>query len=61
MPKPCSLRLYGQDLPWVVHANHLGHELQENGDQDFECSKKRVVSIEITVQIHEAFSFTYPS
>ena len=37
LPKPVALKLYGEDLPWVSHATHLGHELHENANMDFNC------------------------
>ena len=40
-PKPVNLRLYGDDLPWVKSATHLGHELSEDCtmEQDMKCKR----------------------
>ena len=37
VPKPSPLCLYEKNLPWVSHASHLGHELHDDGYQDFVC------------------------
>ena len=38
---PASLRLYGRDLPFVKHATHLGHDINENGLMDLDRKMKR--------------------
>ena len=34
---PAPLQLYEKDLPWVVTATHLGHELHQSGTMDQDC------------------------
>ena len=38
---PAPVQLYGCDLPWVVHATHLGHELHQLCDMEFDAKTKR--------------------
>ena len=39
--KPVPLQLYGVDLPWVEKASHLGHELHQDCNMDYDCNCKR--------------------
>ena len=57
LPKPVPLKLYGQDLPWVSHATHLGHELHEDANLDFDCKSKRANFIDKSLSIRETFKF----
>ena len=57
LPKPVPLKLYGQDLPWVRHATHLGHELHEDANLDFDCRRKRAIFIDNSLSIRETFKF----
>ena len=57
---PVPLRLSGQDLPWVEHGTHLGHELHQLGNMDMDISMKRAEFIESSVQIRETFNFARP-
>ena len=57
-PKP--LQLCGQDLPWVQHATHLGHELHQTCNMEFDANMKRAQFIENSVQIRETFHFANP-
>ena len=60
VPKPANLQLYGQNLPWVSHATHLGHELHEEGNMDFDCKCKRAKFIDNSLNIRETFKFANP-
>ena len=57
-PKP--LTLCGQDLPWVKHATHLGHELHQTCSMEYDANMKRAEFIENSVQIRETFYFANP-
>ena len=58
---PASLQLYGVDLPWVVHATHLGHELHQDGTMELDTKMKRAGFIESSTEIREMFGFAHPS
>ena len=57
---PAPFQLYGCDLPWVVHATHLGHELHQLCDMEHDAKVKRAMFIENAVQIQETFGFANP-
>ena len=42
-PKP--LTLCGQDLPWVKHATHLGHELHQTCSMEYDANMKLAESL----------------
>ena len=54
---PTPLKLYGQDLPWVDHATHLGHELHKDGNMDYDCKLKRGRFIDSSTDIREKYKF----
>ena len=58
---PLPLKLGDHELPWVVHASHLGHELHQMCNMDFDAQTKRAQFINNSVQIQESFSFAHPS
>ena len=58
--KPANLKLYGQDLPWVSSATHLGHELHESADMEHDCKCKRAKFIDSSTNIRETFDFADP-
>ena len=58
LPEP--LQLYGKNLPWVVTATHLGHELHQSGTMDQDCRVKRALFIDSSIEIRETFSFALP-
>ena len=58
---PASLQLYGVDLPWVVHATHLGHELHQDGSMELDAKMKRASFIENSTEIREMFGFAKPN
>ena len=43
---PVPLQLCGADLPWVVHATHLGHELHQLCNMEFDAKTKRAKYID---------------
>ena len=51
------LKLADHSLPWVEHANHLGHELC---NMDYDAEIKRVQFIDSSVRIRETFHFARP-
>jgi hypothetical protein len=57
---PAPLQLYGQDLPWVTHATHLGHELHQDGSMDMDIRMKRANFISNSLDIRNQFSFALP-
>ena len=59
--KPVNLKLYGDDLPFVKTANHLGHQLSEecSMDQDIRCRKAEFIGN--STEVREMFSFAQPN
>ena len=59
--KPVNLKLYGDDLPFVKTALHLGHVLSEDCsmDQDIRC--RRAEFIRNSTEVREVFSFAQPN
>ena len=57
---PVPLKLGDRDLPWVVHATHLGHELHQMCNMEYDAHVKRAQFIEASVQIQETFGFAKP-
>ena len=55
--KPANLQLYGQDLPWVSTATHLGHELHQDASMDHDCKCKRGRFIDNSTSVRETFEF----
>ena len=55
--KPVNLRLYGVDLPFVKSANHLGHQLSENGTMDLDIRTRKAKFIGDSTDVREMFSF----
>ena len=58
--KPAPLTLCGKELPWVVSATHLGHELHESGLMDHDARVKRAQFIDKSTEIRESFGFASP-
>ena len=61
LPKPVSLMLSGQTLPWVTRAEHLGHALSEDGTMNRDAVEKRAQFIDSSVKIRETFHFAHPN
>ena len=58
---PAPLQLYGDDLPWVTSAVHLGHELHQVGNMEHDAKVKRAIFIERSTDIREMFQFAHPA
>ena len=46
---PAPLKLDGRDLPWVVKGTHLGHELHQSCNMEFDAKCKRAAFIDKSV------------
>ena len=57
---PTPLQLYGKELPWVVTATHLGHELHQSGSMEHDCRVKRAIFINNSIEIRDVFHFAMP-
>ena len=57
---PAPMKLYGVDLPRVTNAVHLGHELHQTGNMEYDAKVKRASFIEKSTEIREMFSFAHP-
>ena len=60
IPKPTSLVLCNNVLPFVSQADHLGNILTEYGDMETDVSTKRAKFIQLTVEVREMFKFGAP-
>ena len=58
---PASLQLYGDDLPWVTSAVHLGHELHQVGTMEHDAKVRRAIFIQNSTDIREMFEFAHPA
>ena len=57
---PAPIVLNGVALPWVETANHLGHELHQICNMEYNARCKRASYIEKTTTIKETFDFARP-
>ena len=57
---PAPVQLEGEDLPWVEHAEHLGHTLHQSVTMDKDCSRARASFIDRSVDVRQQFSFAEP-
>ena len=57
---PAALQLYGVDLPWVQTATHLGHELHQLCNMDYDVKTKRAQFIANSTDIRDIFQFANP-
>ena len=57
---PVAVQLYNTDLSWVVTAKHLGHELHQCCNMEYDAKVKRYSFIDKSVNIRECFSFADP-
>ena len=57
---PAPVQLEGEDLPWVEHAEHLGHTLHQTGNMDKDCNRARASFIDRSVDVRQQFSFAAP-
>ena len=60
LTKPSPLTLCGRELPWVPSATHLGHELHETGEMEYDARVKRGQFITNSLEVREIFSFASP-
>ena len=58
---PAPVKLYGTDLPWVTHATHLGHELNQDCTMNMDTRMKRAAFIKNSVDTRTMFSFALPT
>ena len=54
------MQLDGKDLPWVEHADHLGHTLHQTVSMDKNCNRARAKFINMTVDVRDQFYFAKP-
>ena len=57
---PAELLLDGKKLPWVEHAEHLGHTLHQLTSMDKDCQVARAKFIKNSIDIREELSFAHP-
>ena len=57
---PEPVKLEGKDLPWVEHAEHLGHTLHQSVTMEMDCNRARAKFIDKTVDVREQFAFAHP-
>ena len=58
---PAPLQLGNNALPWVEHANHLGHKLHQLCSMEYDANIKRARFIDDSVRIRETFGFAFPT
>ena len=56
---PACVKLYEMDLPFVTTASHLGHEIHQLVDMEYDANLKRIRFIDQSTSIREAFSFAW--
>ena len=57
---PDPLQLFGEELPWVDSAEHLGHTLHKDCTMEMDARSKRAIFIEKTSDIRYIFKFAHP-
>ena len=57
---PAPVQLEGKDLPWVEHADHLGHTLHQLLNMDKDCNRARARFYQRSVDTRQQFSFAAP-
>ena len=58
---PKCVKLYGLDLPFVKTATHLGHELHQLVNMEYDANVKRISFIDKSTSIRETFTFADPT
>ena len=58
---PAPVKLYGRDLPYVITATHLGHELHQDVTMEYDANVKRISFIDKSTKIRETFHFADPT
>ena len=54
------LQLFGEELPWVNSAEHLGHALHKDCTMDLDARQKRAQFIDRTSDLRGIFNFACP-
>ena len=57
---PDPLLLFGEELPWVNSAEHLGHTLHKDCTMDQDARQKRAQFIDRTSELRSVFGFAHP-
>ena len=57
---PVKVQLNGNDLPWVETGTHIGHELHQMCNMDFDIKTKRAKFINTSSDIIDIFRFAHP-
>ena len=57
---PDPVQLDGKSLPWVQHAEHLGHTLHQTVNMDMDCTRARAKFIGKSLDVREQFHFAKP-
>ena len=57
---PAKLQLDGKDLPFVESASHIGHELHQMCNMDYDIKVKRAQFIDTSTNVRDIFSFAHP-
>ena len=57
---PAPIILNGDALPWVETATHLGHELHQQCNMEYDTKCKRASYINKTTTLRETFDFARP-
>ena len=57
---PAPVKLNGQELPWVVSAEHLGHTLDQLTNMDNDCKRARSKFIARSSEIRDQLRFAQP-
>ena len=58
---PAPVQLYGRNLPFVLTATHLGHELHQCTNMEYDANAKRIRFIDRSTKIRETFHFADPT
>ena len=57
---PAPVQLDGKYLPWVEHADHLGHTLHQSVTMDMDCNRARAKFINKNMDVKEQFGYAQP-
>ena len=57
---PAKVQLNGNDLPWVETGSHIGHELHQMCNMDFDVKTNGAKFINTSSDIFDGFSFAHP-
>jgi hypothetical protein len=56
---PAPVKLDGKDLPWVEHAEYLGHTLHQSVTMEMDSNRARAKLINKTVDVRDQFAFAH--